>query len=1018
MCTVRVFCAIVATLLTGSLLTAPAAAATSHKKPDAPGAVAGVPRYADARMVRRKADRVKAITRIDVYRRRDVSKRSQADYITAQVLVNRPRAKTIEGPVTRSDLDGPDRARRGARLRVVPKSGLVEATLPLTTRQRKAIGRLKARQAKQAVKVVFRHYRDASKQRRIHEDIASVGATARFGGYRLRQPRRTTLSSSSAGTVMLFNETANPLVIMAGPNSCMYDSMYGATYSGDHGSHLGTLNGVILQPAQSISAYVLNDKSDLDGQEENNYGTQVFDDYNDYLNDAWAQASAAGTPTLPELDLPEGDDESPWLDMDLSMGFFGREMLSELLDDEGLWGTFAAGEGAAAGLTETEIDAFAPFLETVATGAELFEEPVVEVVLELYELFANSCMSHDGYITIGAMDQTHPWRQFMQVYDWGNAQPSVPKPGKQGYTSLNNGIVGSVVSSTGTTAPDSPTQSSEPWILTTTPTTSIWYFREADTPVDQPAQISWDKGTRDVTCEAADPYTVGYPDIVPAAYDSMPPYQVTKYFDGSSAAGAGNYLIGLHYITGQSTGVVHYSQDGITWQDVDIPQWESTVTLPKDGKAVLVKCDLQVNEIFSNATLSGRKALMGTRVTSDIINGPDYVSPPTPGSDLPPAGSITLISGPTSGTQTLLPTPDGLWWANNGAGAGFRQQATGDVEQFPKAVARVMTPDGKLWATTNTGTAMSSFDPSNNVRTDYPIKTHNPIWQMTLGPDGWIWFLESPGYLGKFNPANQSYVEYPLPLTSPTSLFTGPDSTIWVTTDGSYMRFSTTGQSQGPANSVPTGLGGPWAIGPAPSGMGTGLAAWAGQNSSTPQVVAIAGGTYRTWPAPNISIMGLTVDAQANVWIQGQTGSNTGGASINRMTPDGTFTQWPMPYRPSVPMTIGPDGQVYVGGDNYWDYRILRVSTGSSPAVKKPWVQGAFVAQGANCIAAQWYRPPSKVNRYWIDADTGKRLGSGDSLWLGMDLDGTNISCVEQATLPWLKTPVISVSDPVEVTAN
>jgi hypothetical protein len=32
-------------------------------------------------------------------------------------------------------------------------------------------------------------------------------------------------------------------------------------------------------------------------------------------------------------------------------------------------------------------------------------------------------------------------------------------------------------------------------------------------------------------------------------------------------------------------------------------------------------------------------------------------------------------------------------------------------------------------------------------------------------------------------------------------------------------------------------------------------------------------------------------------------------------------------------------------------------------------------------------------------------------------MDGRKISCVEQATLPWLSAPMTSVSDPVEVTS-
>lgn len=1024
----RLLAILIPAALMTSLLTAPATAVPQAVAPSPPrqvaaspsGPAAAVPRYADARVAGMSPipRSVAAVTRIDPLRRRDRGPRRQADYLTLQVVVAQAHGAAIEGPLIRLDLDGRSRL-LGSTVHLAPTTGALRASLRLTHRQRQQLTRQVRRGASRSavagsIRVLFLHYRDASAKRAIHEDVASVGARARNGGPHLDLPGPTaTLSSSSAGVVVLANLTANPLVTMAGPNSCMYDSIYGSTYSGDHGSHLGTLNGVILAPGQTISAYVLNDTSDLDGREDNNSGQGVLDDYNDALNSAYVQANSESAQEVPELIIPAGDDESPWLDMDLSFGFFGRELIKEIVDEGGLWETYMAQAGEQAGVEEAELDELETFLETAATGAELFEEPVVELVLELITLFENSCMSHDGYMMVGATDQLHPWRQFMQVYDWGSAAPRVPAPGKQGFTSLANGIVGNLV----TPDPlwlgdDLPYESSEPMTISGNPSYSYWRFTEADKPVNDPAVVSWAPGTRTVTCTPADPTTANPPPgTQPNVYDALPPNQVLRDFSGNAVAPTNNFMVGLHYISGDSTASVHYSEDGTTWNDVAVAPGKKSVTLPNDGKAVLTKCDVQVAELFSHATISGRTAIMGTRVASDIIIGPDYVRRPMPGPKPAPAGSYTMYAGP-AGAASLTAAPEGVWWSGSGR-AGLLNSTSGRVQRFDNTAVMMRAPDGSLWAPggTSASPTFNRFDPKTFQTTSFPVQARNGIWRTTVGPDGRLWYLETSGYFGAFDPATESWVEYSLSLKNPESILVGPDGMIWITGDSSYMRFTPYGVPLG-TYPMPPGADVAWTLGPAGNGE---LSAWSVSGTQNPQVTSIEAGAYSHWPIPGVdeAYPGL-FDAQGNLWFRGQNGSQDTGANLNRMASGREFTQWALPYRSDTGSVLGTDGRVYVAGTSS-DPRIMAISTGDGPAETPPSISSAFTGAPSHCAPASWSQTPSSVTHYWVDAATGKVLAAGDTFTPGNAMLGRSIQCVEQASLTWVTTPLTSTSDALTV---
>jgi hypothetical protein len=114
-------------------------------------------------------------------------------------------------------------------------------------------------------------------------------------------------------------------------------------------------------------------------------------------------------------------------------------------------------------------------------------------------------------------------------------------------------------------------------------------------------------------------------------------------------------------------------------------------------------------------------------------------------------------------------------------------------------------------------------------------------------------------------------------------------------------------------------------------------------------------------------------------------------------------------------MTVGTDGRLYVAGDATWDPTLMAVSTGDGPATAPPAVGAIFTGATASCTPATWYRPPSTVQRHWINAATGKTIAQGDSYRPPSNMLGHLVQCVEVASLPWIQTPLTSFSDPVMV---
>jgi streptogramin lyase len=167
-----------------------------------------------------------------------------------------------------------------------------------------------------------------------------------------------------------------------------------------------------------------------------------------------------------------------------------------------------------------------------------------------------------------------------------------------------------------------------------------------------------------------------------------------------------------------------------------------------------------------------------------------------------PAGAITQFLLPTVGLhpRSLVVGPDGnLWFPEYAISSGVpgkigRITPSGTITDFPlptdlaPPTDLTVGPDGNLWFPG--GGEISRITPAGAI-TQFPLPTGGTsVIGLTVGPDGNLWFPEDypfiidgsspPGKIGRITPAG-ALTQFPLPAGdgSPGDLTVGPDGNLW-----------------------------------------------------------------------------------------------------------------------------------------------------------------------------------------------------------------------------------------------
>jgi virginiamycin B lyase len=300
-----------------------------------------------------------------------------------------------------------------------------------------------------------------------------------------------------------------------------------------------------------------------------------------------------------------------------------------------------------------------------------------------------------------------------------------------------------------------------------------------------------------------------------------------------------------------------------------------------------------------------------------------------------------LAAGLTPGTITT--GPDGALWftdAPETTGAGGPTLSGGQIGRITTggsiteytlpsgSIAGDITvgPDGALWFTEGVFAKIGRITTTGSI-TEYP--TPGLTYRIAAGPDGALWFTESTnpsfvnsgaGEIGRITTSG-TVTQYSLPTGNSISggwIAAGPDGALWFldgnSTNQEIGRATTSGSFTEYALTLGSGYSG---------GVGDGItfgpdgALWLAISSYPANLVGrmTTAGSFSQFTVPGVyynSLNDITVGADGALWFDSSGDYGTAGA-IGRMTTSGTATVYAPFSASSIPMSItsGPDGNLW-----------------------------------------------------------------------------------------------------------
>ena len=301
-------------------------------------------------------------------------------------------------------------------------------------------------------------------------------------------------------------------------------------------------------------------------------------------------------------------------------------------------------------------------------------------------------------------------------------------------------------------------------------------------------------------------------------------------------------------------------------------------------------------------------------------------------------------------------------WRRQSTGVIINEYAIPTASSQPYEIT--LGPDGALWFTENTGNKIGRITTAGAV-TEYPIPTPGSLpVGITVGPDGALWFTESAANkIGRIDPVNKGITEYPVPTAhaSPYGITRGPDNALWFTETGSGKigRMTTAG--------VVTEYSLPTSVGLDQITAGPDGALWFDQSAGGMIGYGSIGrittaGVVNQYAGPYGFYGGLTPGPDGALWypIVCEVFAGCHGDAIGRVATDGTSTSYPVvaaagPYA----ITLGPDGALWFTEETN---RIGRIT-----------LAGVFSEFPA---PAQGFAITAGTDRLWFTEQNANRIGA------------------------------------------
>ncbi|MEI8083577.1 MAG: hypothetical protein WCI74_17205, partial [Actinomycetes bacterium] len=495
--------------------------------------------------------------------------------------------------------------------------------------------------AARTVTVGIRHEADVDAE---HPGIDAQAIDARIARWGGQAPVPPVVETRGTGRdVTYVNATPNPLVLLGGPVNCMYDANYPLeTGSNQKSDFLAQVNGAVLPPGVSLTTASSNSGNTGDTKFATT-SAAVFAAYSAAMTSTyqWFSGTSARTslPKLPsKASLPPGvTGTQAQLIQSLIV-----QVTQDALSAGGTFGYIYDSASLAAG---------AGIAWAGATGA--FDLPGIDQVLAiigvLIDDLLSSCSDVQGAFLAGATDATHPWRQFTGLYAWNGGAPYLLASSKKvQYRPYANGMIVSVFASPQSS--DLSSATADQLDLNVMPGSAkqlpaiTFTFTEPDYNADYPADISISGRTvscaldgRDVPGQSqamnaiTSNGTVWFLTAFPTAvWQKLNNATIGTQTMPTSPVGANAYADGMGYAAPGTPGIVtvYTSPDGQSWSAPLAAAANSTsVTIPASTTARLIQCTVQSVESWRNpVTINGRRVIMGTRVMSDMVLGPDAKS--------------------------------------------------------------------------------------------------------------------------------------------------------------------------------------------------------------------------------------------------------------------------------------------------------------------------------------------------------------------------------------------------------
>jgi virginiamycin B lyase len=251
-------------------------------------------------------------------------------------------------------------------------------------------------------------------------------------------------------------------------------------------------------------------------------------------------------------------------------------------------------------------------------------------------------------------------------------------------------------------------------------------------------------------------------------------------------------------------------------------------------------------------------------------------------------------------------------------------------------------PDGNFWFV-ESGPSKIGRMTSNGLFTEFPLAPVSGPSGIVTGPDGALWFPEQlANKIGRMD-VSGNLTEFPIPTVSsqPSGITTGSDGNLWfgetgankigrVTPSGSFLEFN-----------VPTPGSGPFQLAPGPDGNTWFTEQTGGQlGKVTPSGVV----TEIDIPTINPGPAGISPGPDGNVWFVESLGNK-----IGRVTPSGVITEFPLPPPNTRPfgvsaeianlyITGGPQGQILKFAPSDTPVFTPVVPVGSAAGISTPFV--------------------------------------------------------------------------------